>query len=35
MSVHKYKTKKGDRWYVKYDNITKRGFLKKNRCFTL
>lgn len=29
MSVHKYKTKKGDRWYVKYDNITKRGFLKK------
>lgn len=29
MSVHKYKTKKGERWYVKFDNVTKRGFLKK------
>ena len=30
MSVYKYKTKKGERWYVKIGNTTKRGFKKKS-----
>lgn len=30
MSVHKYSTAKGDKWYVKYGNHTKRGFKLKH-----
>lgn len=32
MSIHKYKTKKGEYWYVKYKNRTKRGFTKKSEA---
>lgn len=32
MSVHKYSTAKGDKWYVKYGNQAKRGFKTKGEA---